>query len=215
MRSLLLVLSLLSTSLLASDATVAGPTADEVLARLMEGNRRFAEGKLVHPHQTVDRRAQVAQGQKPVATVLTCSDSRVSPELYFDQGLGDLFVIRNAGNILDDHVLGSIEYAVEHLGSPLIIIVGHEKCGAVAATVAGGHAPGHIHSIVESIQPAVAASSNEAGDKVENAVRANARHMAASLAKSEPLIDAATRTGKVKIIAARYDLGTGRIEILR
>ena len=153
-------------------------TADEALARLMEGNQRFVSGRAIHPNQTVERRAALAGGQTPIAIVLTCSDSRVAPELYFDQGLGDLFVIRNAGNVLDDHALGSMEYAVDHLHVPLILVVGHGKCGAVSAAVAGAHAPGHIQSIVDSIAPVVDGIKDQPGDKLDNAVRANARHVA-------------------------------------
>ena len=139
----------------------------------------------------------------------------MSPELYFDQGLGDLFVIRNAGNILDDHVLGSIEYAVEHLHTPLIIVVGHEKCGAVSAAVAGGHAPGHIASIVESIAPAVEAAKDLPGDKVDNSVSANARRSAQQVCEAQPFLAEALKGGKVKVVAARYELSTGRVVILQ
>ena len=201
---------------LLSSASAAKPkiSADISLELLMAGNSRFVAGRLTHPDQTVTRRKELAQGQQPFAIVLTCADSRVSPEIFFDQGLGDIFVLRNAGNILDDHTIGSIEYAVEHLGSGLIIVVGHAKCGAVGAAVAGGHAPGHIPSIVESIQPAVAASAGEAGDKVDNAVRANARMVAAALQKSEPILSDAVKRDHVKVVAARYDLATGKVEIL-
>ncbi len=138
----------------------------------------------------------------------------MAPELYFDQGLGDLFVIRNAGNVLDDHVIGSIEYAIEHLHVGLIVVVGHEKCGAVAAAVAGGHAPGHIASIVESITPAVDAAKDQPGDKIDNTVRANAHRSAHQLAHAEPFLPAAVRAGHVKVVSARYELATGRVEIL-
>ncbi len=199
----------------ASDVPASALSADQTLELLLAGNRRFTSGKSEHPHQTTLRRSELAKGQAPVAIVLTCSDSRVAPELYFDQGLGDLFVIRNAGNVLNDHVLGSIEYAVEHLHVPLIIVIGHEKCGAVAAAVGGGHAPGHIASIVESISPAVASVKDLPGDKVDHAVRANARRAADSLHKCEPFLTPAIRAGKVKVVAARYDLSTGQIEVLR
>ena len=147
--------------------------------------------------------------------MLTCSDSRVAPELFFDQGLGDLFVIRNAGNVLDDHVIGSMEYAVEHLHAPLIIVVGHEKCGAVSATVSGAEAPGHIRSVVESIAPAFEKSKSQPGDKVDNAVRANAQQTADILKQAEPILKESQSAGHLSIVAARYDLGTGRVEILK
>jgi carbonic anhydrase len=210
--SLSAITLMLPLASLAEEAAAVPP--DEALTRLVEGNRRFVVGTATHPHQSVERRTQLAQGQHPIAIVLTCSDSRVAPELYFDQGLGDLFVIRNAGNVVDDHVLGSIEYAVEHLHVSLIVVVGHEKCGAVAAAVSGGHVPGHIGSIIELIAPAVAISKNQPGDKTDNAVRANARLSSAGVAKAAPILDAATHSGKVKVVAARYDLASGKVEIL-
>ena len=187
---------------------------EQALARLLEGNRRFVAAQPLHPNQSADHRATLAEGQKPFAVVLTCADSRVSPELYFDQGLGDLFVLRNAGNVLDDHTVGSIEYAVEHLHAKLIIVVGHARCGAVAAAVAGGHAPGHIHSIVESIEPAVKLARGQEGDLVDNSVRAHARRVAGILGRVEPILGEAVKARHVKVVAARYDLTTGRVEVL-
>jgi carbonic anhydrase len=181
----------------------------------MEGNDRFVAGQSIHPDQTNERRLALAGGQSPFAIVLTCSDSRVAPELFFDQGLGDLFVIRNAGNVLDDHVIGSMEYAVEHLHVPLIIVVGHEKCGAVTAAVAGGEVPGHLHSVTDDIAPAVEQSKNLPGDKVDNAVRANAQRAAEILTHVEPVLKAAVGRTNLLILAARYDLDTGKIEILK
>jgi carbonic anhydrase len=215
-RLLAALLSVSACALFASDSGAAKPkvTPEAALELLVAGNRRFAAGRPMFPDQSPARRRELAQGQKPFAIVLTCADSRVAPELYFDQGLGNLFVLRNAGNLLNDHTIGSIEYAVEHLKVGLIVIVGHEKCGAVAAAVAGGHAPGHIGSIVASIQPAVQASADEGGDKVENAVRANARLVAAALEASDPILNEAVKAGRLKIVPARYDLETGKVELL-
>ena len=190
------------------------PSPETALATLLAGNNRFVSGEVTHPDQGADRRIAQAGGQTPFAVVLTCSDSRVAPELYFDQGIGSLFVIRNAGNVLDDHVIGSIEYAVEHLHVGLIVVVGHTKCGAVAATVAGGPAPGRIRSIVESIQPALASARDQPGDKIENVVRANARRGAGILAQVGPFIAEGVKAGKVIVVAARYDLTTGTVELL-
>ncbi|MSU61062.1 MAG: carbonic anhydrase [Pedosphaera sp.] len=198
-----------------SAAKPAALTADQALQRLLEGNARYVAGKATHPDQTAERRAELAQGQFPFAIVLTCADSRVAPELFLDQGLGDLFVIRNAGNILDDHVIGSMEYAVEHLHVPLVLVVGHEKCGAVSAAVAGGEAPGHIRSIVEAIKPAVEQAKNLPGDKVDNVVRANAQRAAGILTHVEPILKEAIHNTKLMVVAARYDLATGRLEILK
>ncbi|WP_414660367.1 carbonic anhydrase [Horticoccus sp. 23ND18S-11] len=213
--TLLLLVACLPAGLIASDAKDAKPkvSADAALQLLMAGNARFAAGGLLHPDQSVSRRTDLAKGQKPFAIILTCADSRVAPEIYFDQGLGDIFVLRNAGNILNDHTIGSIEYAVEHLGAGLIMVIGHSKCGAVSAAAAGGHAPGHIQSIVESIVPAVKASEEESGDKVENAVRANARMVAAALRSSDPILSEAAKHGHIKVVAARYDLSSGKVEV--
>lgn len=188
--------------------------SDQALLRLVKGNERYVANAAEHPRQSSERRAETSKGQEPFAIVLTCADSRVCPEVVFDQGLGDLFVLRNAGNILDDHTIGSIEYAVEHLHTRLIIVMGHEKCGAVSAAVAGGEAPGHIHSVVEAIKPAVD-QTKATGDKVENAVRANAQRVASILSRTEPIISQEVKAGKVKVVAARYDLATGRVEILK
>jgi carbonic anhydrase len=199
------------------DAVEVTPSADskQALEKLVQGNQRFAGGSATHPGQTVERRTELAKGQTPFAIVLTCADSRVSPELVFDQGLGDLFVIRNAGNVLDDHVLGSMEYAVDHLHVPLIVVLGHSQCGAVSATLAGGHAPGHIQSIVDAIGPAVAESQDLPGDKLDNAVRANAERNGSLVAHSGPILEEAVKAGKLRVVAARYDLATGRVEFLK
>jgi len=164
---------------------------------------------------TAQQWTDLAKGQHPFAIVLACADSRLSPEIIFDQGLGDLFVIRNAGNLLDDHVIGSIEYAVEHLHVPLIVVLGHTKCGAVTAAVAGGEAPGHLKSIVESLQAAVAMAKQKPGDPVDNAVRINARLEANTLTQTEPIVAELVKTGKVTVVAARYDIATGAVEFLK
>jgi carbonic anhydrase len=201
------------SSLSAADA-VATPSADSALLLLQQGNDRFVHGVPLRPDQTPARRAEVAQGQHPFAVVLTCADSRVSPELYFDQGLGDLFVLRNAGNLIDDHVLGSIEYAVEHLHAPLIVVAGHQRCGAVSAAVAGGHAPGFIGSIVATIEPHLKHAAGEGADRIDQAVRTHARATADDILRNSALIRQRVAAGEVKIVAAYYSLDTGRIELL-
>jgi carbonic anhydrase len=202
----------------AATAAAASESGGEVksgsLDLLMAGNRRFVKGRMLHPDQTIGRRQDLAKGQQPFAIVLTCSDSRVPPEMYFDQGLGDIFVVRTAGNVINDHVIGSIEYAVEHLKAPLVIVVGHERCGAVAAAVAGGHADGHIGSIVESLAPAVQATAGKPGDQVEHTVTTHARMTADALRNSDPILSAAVKAGHLIVLAARYDLDTGRVELL-
>lgn len=186
----------------------------EALARLRDGNARFVAAAAQHPDQAPARRTELTQGQHPFAVVLTCADSRVVPEILFDQGLGDIFVIRNAGNLLDDHVIASIEYAVEHLHAPLVIVLGHSKCGAVSAAVAGGELPGHLPSIAASLEAAVAAGRRQGGDVVDNAVRINATEEAKVLANTVEIVSAAVKSGKVKVVAARYDIADGRVEIL-
>ena len=197
-------------------AAEAGPAlkAEDSLARLTAGNKRFVAGAVTHPDQSVAHRTELAGGQHPYAIILACADSRLSPELIFDEGLGDLFVVRNAGNLLDNHVYASLEYAVEHLHVPLIVVLGHTKCGAVTAAVGGGELPGHLSSIAESLAPAVAMAKKKPGDAVDNAVRINARLASAALAGLEPILSEAVKEGRVKVVAARYDIGTGQVEFL-
>lgn len=210
----LLCLPVMALPALRGEAHADSISPEVSLQRLLDGNQRFVAGKAQHPHQNDQRRQELAKGQSPFAVVLTCADSRVAPEIFFDQGLGDLFVLRNAGNVIDDHVLGSIEYAVEHLHASLVIVVGHEKCGAVGAALAGGHAPGHIGSLVESIEPAVEAAKAQPGDRADNTMRAHATRMAAAIAKDSPIMAEALKSGHVKVLAARYDLDTGLVELL-
>jgi carbonic anhydrase len=184
----------------------------------MAGNKRYVAGKVRHPNQTARRRTEVAKGQHPFAVILGCADSRVPPELIFDQGLGDLFVVRVAGNIADEADLGSIEYAVEHVGSRLIMVLGHEKCGAVAAALEvvekGITLPGHLPAVVKPILPAVEAVKGKAGDRLDEAVRANVRLVVNRLKASEPVIGEMARAGKIKIVGGRYDLTSGAVELI-
>lgn len=189
-------------------------SSDQALQMLIEGNRRYTNGKAEHPHQSGERRAEVLAGQHPFVILLSCSDSRVPPEVFFDQGIGDLFIIRNAGNIVDDVVLGSIEYAAEHLGVPLVMVLGHTKCGAVTATVQGGEVPGHIGSIVETIKPAVAASKGQPGDAVLNATLANVRLMVDQIKHSHPILAEMVQHGKLNVVGAVYHLDSGAVEVL-
>jgi carbonic anhydrase len=151
----------------------------------------------------------VVAGQSPFAVILGCADSCVPPEVFCDQGLGDLFVVRNAGNVVDEVVLGSLEYGVEHLGAPLVVVLGHTQCGAVTAAVQGGHAAGHIGSIVDRRQPAVAAASRQAGDAVLNAIRANVQQAVAALQACQPILAEAVKLGQLKIVGGLYHLDTG------
>lgn len=189
-------------------------SADEAWRRLQDGNKRFAGG---HGRAVADyssRRAELAKGQHPFAVIVSCSDSRAGPEVVFDQGLGDLFVVRTAGHVIDDEALGSIEYAVEHLGSPLIVVMGHSRCGAVTAAIEGGTPPGHIGALTRAIKPAVDLTRGGNGDPVENAVRANVRLVAKQLRESGPILSEFVHEGKVKVVGAEYDLDSGRVERL-
>ena len=201
--------ALAAESAAASDPSGVSPK--EALARLLEGNRRYMRSKAAHPRQGNTRRHALAKGQHPFATIFGCVDSRVPPEVIFDQGLGDLFVIRTAGQVIDDAVLGSIEYGVEHIGMPLVVVLGHEGCGAVGATIdavkSGAKVPPHIDYLVRGIRPAVVATKNRSGDHLDNAVRENARLVAAALRRNEIIAHA-------RVVAARYDLDRGRVTVL-
>jgi carbonic anhydrase len=196
-------------------AEPANAGADEAMQRLKDGNERFAQGKATHQHQQADRRAEVAKGQKPLAVIVCCSDSRVGPEIIFDQGLGDIFVVRTAGNVVDDVGLGSIEYAVEHFGTPLLVVLGHNRCGAVSAAVSGGEVHGHVRAVVEAIRPALETVRGRPGDPVENAVRANVRATVKRLEGAAPVLPARIKAGKLKIVGACYNLDTGRVEVVK
>lgn len=175
--------------------------SQKALMLLKEGNARFVSGALSPQKHSDDDRQRLSQGQHPFAVVLCCSDSRVAPEIIFDQHLGDLFVIRNAGNVVDEDVLGSIEYAVEHLGTPLVVVMGHSSCGAVTATSQGGELPGHIKTIAERIRP----SLNEACHIDDNA-RRHAQRMA-QLISGNPIV----QHEKAQVIAAFYDIKSGEV----
>lgn len=176
--------------------------SQKALELLKEGNARFVSNTLVTKDHYEEERLKLSNGQHPFAVVLCCSDSRVVPEILFDQRLGDLFVIRNAGNVVDDDVLGSIEYAVEHLESPLVVVLGHSNCGAVTATCHGGELPGHIVDIVRRIKPSI-----DKGCCVNDNARRHADWMA-QLIKEDPIVEHL----KVKVVSAFYDIATGLVE---
>jgi carbonic anhydrase len=187
----------------------------EAISKLKEGNGRYTRGNLQHPGQTTERRAELAESQHPFAIILSCSDSRVPPEIVFDQGLGDLFIVRVAGNVINDEGLGSIEYAVDHLGSRLIVVLGHERCGAVEAArktiAAKSKASGHIQSLVTAIKPAVEATAN--GD-LDATIKANVKHVVGVLRSSTPTLKAKVDSGEVQVVGAYYSLDTGAVTFL-
>jgi len=194
-------------------------SAPDAHARLCEGNTRYVDDRPERPHGDAARRSGLTAGQQPFATILACADSRVAPELVFDQGLGDLFVVRVAGNIVDDVVLGSIEYASAHLGVNLIVVMGHASCGAVGAAVENVDVDGpathsHIDSLIEALRPAVkAAREAGSGDLVAASVNENACRTAASIRSSEPIIGPLA-SSSIEVKPACYDLATGRIDWL-
>ena len=188
--------------------------ADQALKELAAGNKRFAASGQLYPNQSHQRMTELSDAQKPFAAILGCSDSRVPPEVIFDRGLGDLFVVRVAGHVMNDFVLGSIEYAADHLQTPLIMVLGHSKCGAVQAAASGAVGAGHTACLTESIQPALEEARKRGGDLVDGAAKANAKIIAKQLKASEPILCTLVGEGKLKIVPAFYDLDTGLVEIL-
>jgi len=193
-----------------SQATLS---ADEVWSSLMAGNSRFVAGN-PQPRALIALRHKLASGQSPKVIILSCSDSRVGPELIFDQSLGDIFVVRTAGNVADPIALGSIEYAVDHIHSPLLVVLGHQKCGAVSAACSGSKMPSpNLEAIVEKISPAVAQAKTyaKADDLVESAVKENVRQSAKDVLANSEIIRNAVNSGKLKVIEAEYELDTGKV----
>ncbi|MFA5182922.1 MAG: carbonic anhydrase [Syntrophales bacterium] len=198
----------------------ADVSADEAIKRLMDGNERYAEGKMTACRQTTkETREILSKGQKPYAIILSCSDSRVPPEIIFDKTFGEIFVIRVAGNVLGPIVLGSIEYAAEHFGSSLIMVLGHQRCGAVTASVdAHGKPEGNIGAIIKTIMPSVKKAKQEVKGKsnedlVEKAVDYNIRLTAENIMEQSPVIKRLVKGGKVKIVKAKYDLDDGKVTL--
>ncbi|MEA5628119.1 carbonic anhydrase [Nostoc sp. UHCC 0251] len=205
----------LSSNLLAAEKPAAKDdiTPDKALQELVDGNERFVKSKRKTPHQTHSRLVEVAKSQKPFASVLGCADSRVPSEIVFDQGLGDLFVCRVAGNIATREEIGSLEFGSLVLGSKVIMVVGHERCGAVDAAIKGAQVPGQIGSLLEAIKPSVESSKEEPGDKLANACKANILAQVEKL-KSSPVLSELISAEKLKIVGGYYDLDTGRISLV-
>lgn len=200
-----------------SDPKATPLTAEQAWRKLVAGNNRFVAGEQRHPHESLEWRQSLVNGQHPFAVILGCADSRVSPELVFDEGLGDLFVIRAAGEVLDTSVIGSIEYAVEHLSVPLIVVLGHESCGAVGATIDvvknGTEIAGDISTLVRSIEPAVRATpaNPDATAFLAACVAEQARRAAQYLRERSNIISDAIAHHGVKVVSATYELDTGQV----
>ena len=208
---------LASVTLLAIATIGAAQSAtSDPLQLLMEGNRRFVAGSSVHPRQDDARRAALTRSQSPHSMVLSCADSRVPPEILFDQGLGDLFVVRVAGNIADPHALGSLEYGAQVLGARLAMVLGHESCGAVSAALKGGKAGGHIDSLLRAITPAAerAKASAETTDLLDRAIVENVRDVVKAIQAQSPSLAKLVASGDLRIVGARYDLDTGAVTLV-
>jgi carbonic anhydrase len=202
-------------------SAAAAPKPDDVLKQLMEGNARFASGQAHSPRRNPEDFRAVAEGQKPLAAIVACADSRVSPELLFDMGVGDVFVIRVAGNVVDGAgvtVKGSIEYAIAELNVPLVVVLGHTSCGAVKAAVKHidekDSLPGAINGLVDLIKPAVTKVQGQPGDVVDNATRENVRIGVEKLKTLQPILAPKVADGSVKVVGGVYDLHTGKVELL-
>ncbi len=203
-----------------AEVPAADRKPDAVLARLLEGNRRFVSGKSITVQRTPADFAKDAKGQAPLAAIIACADSRVSPELVFDQTIGDLFVVRVAGNVVSGAgaiVKGSIEFAVAELGCKLIMVLGHSKCGAVAAAIehidAKDSLPGEIGNLVSLIRPAVVTAKDLPGDRLNNVIKANVQKCVERLKGLEPIIAKSVASGDVKVVGGTYELSTGKVEV--
>jgi carbonic anhydrase len=219
------VLGLTGSQMMAEPQQAPGPraaNADEALRELLAGNQRFATGKPTTPRRSPEEFQALAHGQFPEAVIVSCADSRVAPEILFDVGVGDIFVVRVAGNIIDGAgvaVKGSIEYAVAELNVPLILVLGHGGCGAVKAAMKhigdNDSLPGAINGMVELIKPAVTKSKTMAGDPLENAIRQNVEIGVERLRGLGPILAPRIKDGKVKVVGAVYDLATGVVTMIR
>ncbi len=193
----------------------ATPTSDaKSLDRLMQGNERFVSGKPSRPNQSGARRNEVAAGQKPFAIIVSCSDSRVPPEMVFDQGLGDLFVVRTAGHVVDPVAMGSIEFAVAKLGARQILVMGHERCGAVQAALEGATVPGSIGAVLADIKPTVGGPMTATPEALDAAIAKQARAVAQQLRTASPVLTPMIQDGSLQVAAGVYDLDTGKVTAL-
>ena len=213
--------SLVGSSQLRADSPATRPKPDAVLEQLLEGNRRFVEGKLLHPRRAPQDFTALAEGQAPLAVIVGCADSRVAPELIFDQGIGDMFVVRIAGNIVSGAgptVKGSIEYAVAELHARLIMVLGHSGCGACKAAIehieAKDELPGAIGALIDPIRPVVKQVAGQPGDKLANVIKANVQEGTRRLNRLKPILTKLVNWGELRIVGGVYELSTGKVEIV-
>ncbi|MBI5816745.1 MAG: carbonic anhydrase [Nitrospinae bacterium] len=224
MPAFLLNRGLLAIAIMSIAATGAwadsAPSPDGALMLLKEGNDRYVSGKSTHPRQDAARRGEVAKGQNPFAVILSCSDSREPVELIFDQGIGDLFIVRIAGNVADTDEIGSIEYGAGHLKSPLVVVLGHTKCGAVTAVVKGEKVHGSIPKLVDNIIPAAKKAkaakldAKSTDEVVAEAIKTNVFQSIEDLLKKSGEVAELMKKGELKVIGAVYDIESGKIEWL-
>ncbi|TFG76039.1 MAG: carbonic anhydrase [Thermodesulfobacteriales bacterium] len=204
-----------------ADESKRPQNADEALQVLMEGNKRFVNSMKKDQERSAERRKEVVAGQNPFVSILACADSRVAPEIIFDQGIGDLFVVRVAGNIVNPTnygIQGSLEYGALVLGTPLIMVLGHSGCGAVTGAIEalqkGTEFPGSINNIVQAIEPAVVKAKGEKGNLLHNSIISNVQIGVDKLNNSDPIISDLVKKGKVKVVGANYDLKTGEVKLI-
>lgn len=192
-------------------ASGAGTPSQANTAQLFDGNQRYAGAKAKHPNQGNVRREEVAKGQKPFAIVVSCSDSRVPPEVIFDQGLGDLFVVRTAGHVVDKVAMGSIEYAVAKLGARSVVVLGHERCGAVQAALEHAQVPGSIGSVVDAITPGIASVTGTDAAAMDRAIALNVKAVVEQLRTASPVLTPFVTDGSLEVSGAVYDLDSGKV----
>lgn len=193
-------------------STTDNLSAVDALQLLKDGNTRYMEDRLEHPHEGKQHRVELSVAQHPFAIILGCADSRVIPELIFDRGMGDLFVIRLAGNIADDAVIASIEYAIEHLGTQLVVVLGHENCGAVKAAVNHETSAGKINSLMYYIEPALNCVVSSSENLLEKVIKTHVRHMVDLISCAEPILSIKCQMGNLTVLPAYYSLSTGKVD---
>jgi carbonic anhydrase len=208
---LALLAAIASSAIGATGAEDKLPPADSVLRELKAGNEHHVAKRYQHPHQSAERQRELRSGQHPHAIVLSCADSRVAPEIVLDQGLGDLFDVRVAGNVAGDAELASLEYAAEHLHTPLLVVMGHQNCGAVTAAADGGEAEGHLPPLLAMIRPAVEKARHQSGDLIDNAVRINVETAVRQIRTSKPVLRPLVDRSELLVVGAVYSLDTGKV----
>ena len=214
--TLLLSLAIMTSANSCFANEIENISAKKALKKLIQGNERFINSKSEHPDEDLKRRKEALKGQHPFAVILSCSDSRVPLEIIFDQGIGDIFEIKNAGNVLDDHVIGSIEYAVMHCGVKLVVIMGHQDCGAIAATLSGVSETKYIQSLEDSIKPAIEDCKKQGLEiNSDNVVKAHVAQDINELLSQDTELVQYMKKHDVKIVPAYYHLDSGKVDFLK